>query len=360
MAVSIKKLFELEPAPLTPVGLFEDDDWLAANTMLQREFFARQEVGKGGVFQWDRRDYLRALAPATGRSAASKTVLGAEKDIKQIGAATFRINHTLTGEQLHAFRAVGEGAENGAAVIEELRRSLRIRMLLSIEKLCAMTLKGTVTINSTVFPDSTVEGVSIAYSPTTLAVSANWSTVGTKIISSDCHTMRAAIMDASGARIDTLLFSEAIEKMLDANTEVHSLVSALPRSIDILTHSVSRLQGAGGIRRWMSYTGSYKPEGGSVTRFIADNDLIAIPEGYQDLLVLGQAECDIPKEGGAVLARFGNIATRPGPTPDTATGYSEYVVQRNDPAGVKLIAQWSGMPLMRLPEAFGLEDDVTS
>lgn len=355
MPVTLQSLLELQPTEGAPVSLFGDDKFIVDNTMLSR---GRQTERCKVAFKWDKEEYLRALAPATGRGAASKSVAIQSPTFLMIGGVYFRINFPFTGELLNALRSPGSIGANAAAEVQKARRSLRNRLLLSKEKLWSMALKGTTTINSTVFPDGTVEGVSITWGVTTLAVSASWNTINTPIVSNDCEDMRADIVDASGFRIERFLFNESIAKMIAKNTEFKDHINALPRAERALTNAPDRFDGVGGVPKWWEYLGSYKPEGGSLTRFIGDNELVALPEGWEQLAIEARFAMDRPASQFLVASRAEDMI--PEEVYGDEDGIDEYVVQEPDPAGMKLVMQMGVQPILKIPEAFGFESAVTS
>ncbi len=353
MPTSLQSLLEL-PSTMGPaVTLFGDDTFLAKNTRLQK--LAGRVQNCKTKYRWDKMDFPRALAPANGRSAASRTVNVDGVTTKEIPGVYFRINHAFKGEELHALRNPGDIADNGAAVVMRAKRALRQRLLLSKEKLWSMALKGTTTINSTNFPDGTVEGVSISWGVTTLAVSASWATIGTSIVAADVQTMRAAITDASGYDIGRFLFNESITKDLLKNTEVKSYLSALPASEK--QFRTARFDAMGGVENWEEYKGSYKPEGGSLTRFILDNELIALPDGVEQLLVEARYEMDVPAVNFVASSAEGGM---PGTSYGDEEGINYYVYNTPDPAGMVLVAQMGVQPILGLPETIGFESDITS
>lgn len=356
MPASLHALLELPATEGAPVELFGDAD-TDRNTRLSQRFGAKTQKCPTGAFAWDKEEYLRALAPATGRGAASKTVLTQTPSRKQIGGVYFRINHPFTGEMLNALRNPGELSANAAAQVQKARRSMRKRLRLSREKLWAMALKGTTTINSTVFPEGTVEGVSISWGVNTLAVSASWAQISTLIFSRDCKDFQADAIDTSGYPIAEFIFNETVGKYAAKNTELKDWLSHLPNGVKVLKDTPDRFDGCGDIGKWTEYRGSYKPEGGSITRFIGDNELLGIPEGAEDLAVEARFPMDRPA-AGFVMAGAGGLL--PEQVFGDEDGIDEYVYATPDPAGIVLVSQMAIQPILRLPEAFCFESDVTS
>lgn len=355
MPISLRSLLELPPTEGSSVELFGPDSVIGRNTMLSK---GRRVERAKVAFAWDKEDYFRALAPATGRGAASKTVKTKEPTRYMIGGVFFRINHAFTGEMLNALRSPGDISSNAAAEIQKTRRALRARLLLSKERLWSMAFKGTTTIDSTEFPDGTVEGVSISWGINTLAVSASWNTINTLIVSADCETFKADFVDTAGVRIQRFIFNETVSKMLKKNTEIKDFIAHLPRSEQFLTATADQFSGMGGIPEWVEYLGSYKPEGGSTTRFVANDALIALPEGYEDLCCEARFAMDRPGSTQLVASRPEDMI--PEEVYGDEDGIDEYVYQSPDPASMVYVAQMGIQPILKLPEAFGYESAVTS
>lgn len=354
MPITLQGLLELPATEGAPVELFGPDTFLAKNTRLSK---GRTVERCKTAYAWDKEEYFRALAPATGRGAASKSVIAKEPTRKMIGGVFFRINYPFSGEMLNALRSPGNLGANAAAEVQKIRKALRMRLLLSKEKLWSMALKGTTTIDSTIFPDGTVEGVSISWGVNAHAVSASWDTINTRILK-DCIDFNAQITDASGYRIERLLFSEAITKMIVKNTEFVEFINALPRSEKFATAAADKFNGLGGIPFWEEYIGSYKPEGGSLTRFILANELISLPEGWEQLAIEARFAMDRPGSQFLVASSPGDMI--PEEVYGDEDGIDEYVYQSPDPAGIVLVAQMGIQPILKLPEAFGFESAVTS
>lgn len=351
MAFDLQALLELPP---TQGGVVEKHIDLERDTMLSR-MVTRTERCKT-AYRWDKETGLKALAPATGRGAASKTVNIRTPSVQQIGGVFFRINHKFSGEELRAIRNPGGMSDNAAALVQKTRVDLHNRLKLSKEKLWSMALAGTTTIDSSTFPDGTVEGVSISWGVTTLAVSASWALVATYILD-DIDEMQEAIREASGAQIREFIYRNDIKKYVRKNTQVSDWAKEQPRGADILANAPGQFATVGGIEKWTQYEGFYQPEGGSVTYFVPANRLLAIPEGAENLMLEARFEMDRPASSGGLVLSGDEI---PQATYGDEDGIDDYAYQTPDAPSITLVSQMGIQPILLLPESFGVEANVTS
>jgi hypothetical protein len=358
MAVTLDALLGLDPTQGPGAELFAPEKYIERNTFLST-LRGRVEKCSPEGFRWDKETYERSLAPATGRGGHSVAVKQHDRSARLITGVCFRVNSgPLTAALLNAVRQPGGMGGNAMAEIAKIVRGMRMRLKLSKEKLYSMMLKGTVTVNSTVFPDGTVEGVSISWGVTALAVSASWATLATDILG-DSTDMNDDIVDASGHVIDRFIYNSTVTKKLRNNTGIKDWASEQPRGSNILDAKADAFYGIGGVREWRQYNGSYKPEGGSVTRFVGDNELIALPEDAESLIVEARFPMDRPNMDGMAHGPIESMIPNEG-YGDDADGIDVYAIGRSEPPACMIVAQMHVMPILLLPEAFGYEADVTS
>jgi hypothetical protein len=346
--ITLRSLLEVDPYIGSPIVVFGDQKFLEDNTRLQKWFPVER---CNTAYKYDREDYRRELAPFSGRSAKSITVETKDSSVKMIGVAHSRINHVFKGEQLNALRSPGGITPNAAAEVQKARRALRQRLLLTKEKMCSDALMGgTVAINPT------ITGVSVSYPNFgTLAVSADWSNPATIIASKDVINFRAQQIGAIGLDIEGFLFNETVTSYLLGNAEIQNYIHALPRSEQQI--SSARLGQMAGVPDWVEYRGTYKPKGGAATRFVTNKSLLAYPAAKEQYLAWAAGQMDIPAEG--IVSRDAN-ALLPGVTWGDSDGIFEYFYATPDPVSIVLVAEIAGFPIVKLPEAFAFEADVTS
>jgi len=335
------------------VELFKD---VSFNTRLTALF--EPEECYADVYRYDREDYEMALAPITGRTATSKEVKTQDKDAKFVSLLHIRVHKKLYSADLFTQRAPGEMSDNAVALVMKTRESLRNRIKLTVERLCAMALRGNLVINKTQFPDTEIEGAGFAGAVTALtAESASWANAATKILSDDVQDWRRDQRQKSGFPIERLIFNRSVTGYLLANTEIQNWI-ARTYNKGVQVFETALLGSAGGIPNWEEYEGFYIPEGGVATPFVADNEVFALPPANGARCTLVQGFGEIPAQAFGVGDRAG-IA---GAIKASAPGLFEYItpIADGDPPGIKVFAGWYGIPLVKLPVAIGYADNVTA
>lgn len=310
------------------------------------------------VYRYDREDYEMALAPITGRASTSKEVKTQDKASKFISLLHVRVHKKLYSADLFTQRAPGELSDNAAALVIKTRESLRNRIKLTIERLCAMVLRGSVVVNAANFPDTEIEGAGYANAVTALtAESASWANAGTKILSDDVQDWRRDIRRASGFPIERLLFNRSVTGYLLGNTEIKDWIAKTQQK-GVQVFETALLGSAGGIPAWEEYEGFFVPEGGTATPFVLDNEVFALPPANGARCTLVQGYGEIPAQAFGVGDRAGVAGAIRAPTP----GIFEYItpIADGDPPGIKVFAGWYGIPLVKLPSAIGYADNVTA
>lgn len=350
MPVTIDNLFGLQQMG-TRAELFRSS---ARHQYLRSKFSS--EPCFSDLYRYDKLEFERSLAPFTGRTTASKAVKTEDNKPAYVPLAHIRIHKKFLAGQLFTTREPGEISDNAAAAVERAWLGLEKRIDLTVERMCSLALSGSLAFNTTNFPDSELVGQTVSYGVTTLsAVSASWATASTKIASDDVQDWKDEIEDGSGFTIREMIFNRQITKYLLGNTEIQNWIQRTQRGIN--TFETSMLGKFGGVDMWTEYNGHFKPEGGSVTKMVADNAVIALPESGEDAgLVLAEGFGEIP-----VNAIGGPGGGPAGAVRATGRGKFRYALPLDgDPPGVKLVCGWYGIPVIKLPEAIGYIADVTA
>jgi hypothetical protein len=104
--------------------------------------------------------------------------------------------------------------------------------------------------------------------------------------------------------------------------------------------------GLGGLD-WRFTDGTYKPEGGAVSRYFPADTVVVLPDEARLGGVLGWAEGRVHVPANAVFgsAESGTTLVR------ELRGYYSYAEVRTDPMGVRIYAGWYGLPLVLNPNA---------
>lgn len=311
----------------------------------------------GDVYRFDREDFEMSLPPAVGgRDNPSIGVKAHDKQPEFISLAHFRINKVLSSASLFTTRAPGELTDNAVAEIAKVQASHIQRIQLGIERLSAMALRGAYAVTPSNFPDSKVS-FSFNRAVTALsAQSASWATASTKIVSNDLQTWRREMKQA-GSMLEHALFSSKVTRYLLQNTEAQAWLTQTQRGVQ--TFETAAFGGLGGVPRWEEYEGWYKPEGGSATLFVADEEFFGLPgeTARRQHMRLIQGYGEIPNNAIGMGAGGALAGAVKAPTP----GIFQFALPTDgDPAGIKIVTGWYGLPIIKIPTMVGYHADVTA
>lgn len=348
MPVTINNLFGLDQMGES-VDLFR----LAKGSLRLQELFTPEEC-YGDVYRFDREDFEMALPPVVGgRDSASIAVKAHDKQPEYISLAHFRISKTLSSASLFTTRAPGELTDNAVGEIAKIKEGHVQRLQLGIEALCAQAMRGAYAITPANFPDSQVS-FSFNRAVTNLtAQSASWATNSTEIVSDDIQDWKRDLKTA-GSQLDHLIFNKKITGYLLNNTEIQAFITQTQRGVS--TFESAQFARMGGVNTWEEYEGWYKPEGGSVTQFVADDEIFALPneQTRRKHFRLIQGFGEIPNE--AIGSGGGAPA---GAVKASTPGIFQFALPTGgDPAGIKIVSGWYGIPLIKIPTVMGYEASV--
>lgn len=351
MPVTIDSLFGLHQ-----MGEAVALNQLPAGSLRLTELFTPEEC-YGDVYRFDREDFEMSLAPAVGgRGAPSIGVKTQDKQPEFISLAHFRISKVLPSASLFTTRAPGELTDNAVAEIAKVKASHIQRLQLTIERLAAQALRGAYAVTPANFPDSQVS-FSFNRAVTALsAESASWATASTKIVSDDLQDWKRE-MKQVGSKLEHAIFNNLITGYLLRNTEAQAWLSATQRGVQVF--ETAAFGGLGGVPTWEEYEGWYKPEGGSATTFLADKEFFGLPgemaRRIHFRLIQGFGE--IPNNA----IGMGSPGAMAGAVKAPAPGIFQFALPTDgDPAGVKIVSGWYGLPIIKIPTMVGYHADVTS
>lgn len=353
MPVTIDSLFGLQQMGES-VGIFQD---IPMAQRLQGLF--KPEPCYADVYRFDREDFEISFAPFVGgRTSPAIETKMRDKQVEFISLAHIRLGKTLHAANLFTQRHPGEISDNAAAEVAKVRQQQRNKVRLAVERLCAMALRGTITINATNFPGSETS-ISIARAVTALTATASWALAATEIIGSDGEIQgwRDDMEQIAGLPLDHLLFNRKVLTYILHNTQCKEWIARTQKGVDVF--SSAQFESAGGIGRWETYDGFYKPEGGSATKFISDDEVFALPPaqyvGEICRLIEGHGEIPVNAIGGPGAA--GGIV---GAVRASSPGIFEFAMPlTGDVPGIQLFTGWYGIPLIKVPTAIGYCADVT-
>jgi hypothetical protein len=94
---------------------------------------------------------------------------------------------------------------------------------------------------------------------------------------------------------------------------------------------------------WQKHVGGYTPDKGAFTDFMPSNIIILLPQALSDTIALAECSAAVPSQLWGNAAAVGIDLMPP--------GFAAYTEVTSDPVGIKLIAVWIGMPVLKFPEA---------
>lgn len=316
---------------------------------------AKKLMPVGTLAKWDEVVGSRHLAPITGSEEPAPRQANKAKTTKTSAMADIRVSKFISGDRLFDDRAPGKLLPSAEDVIAEELMDLNNLIGNTKEFLCASALLGTITVNSSTVPGSTMS-FTVSFSPQSLSAGASWATASTKIISDEIKDHKQTYKDASGFNVAEMLIDPSIEGYLQANTEAQAFVSNALGSNFLLNGGTLEGAALGGLRfgglSWTVTDGVYKPEGGSVTRYKTVDQAIMLPSAPQQREVLGWIEGYGKVPAGPVYTANGRGAVRQA----SSRGNFAYAMTMGDPVGVKLIAGWVGLPVLLNPNGVGVLD----
>lgn len=359
MALTLDQLFGLESLA-SMITLFADQ---SPRTRLQSLFPEDPSFAcDGDTVKWDELTFGRGLAPFVARDGKAATMEGQDVTVRHAGLATIKMKEFIPASEIVYQRGLGNGSnvrETAPARVTRAMRGLMNKLILTKEKLCADALAGSITIDAATYPGSEVTYPAVTYAVQTFTAGASWATAGTKILSSatEILAIKRAMRENAGDDVSRLLFNAKTATYLLGNTEIQGWLQTTMPGISVFQSGQLGAQGgAGGIPGWEEYDEGYKPDGGSYTRFLADDKFVALPRDPETAgLVMATGYGIIPARSGLLTGRS---AEQLMPERASTPGFFSYAYVDVDPVGVWLVVGWRGFPIVRRPDGI-IFGDVT-
>ena len=303
----------------------------------------------GDSVSWDEVEMHRHLAPITGPDSPSSFQGQATKRVRSSALAHIKVSKMIPGSSLFKERAPGIDGADPASVLGYELEDLQKMIGASIEYLCASALLGTINVSNTTIPGSTVS-FSVAFSPNTYTAG-TWSSASTKIVSSEIVDLMKDHRAASGMVPKIAITEPDVTGYIMQNTEAQTMLSNAFGAAFLQRSAFDPSLNDGGLQigglSFRTSDGVYVPEGGSPTRYWTQDRIALLPALDKLGGVLGMAEGygivpDGPAFGGA-----GSLGLKRAPS----RGFYAYTMPSGDPAGIKLVAGWVGLPILLFPSA---------
>ena len=352
--------------PLTPSPAFKDLLSIPTLTGLVRTFAdqaqeracttvfqasARQIKPAGTEATWDEVRYSRHFAPVVGpdgphplatllkprRRTCTMAWVKAYKDLP--GSHLFFEGAPSADTFAHAERALGDELLDLGNLIANTR-----------EWLAANALMGLIDVNPRTVPDSDLS-FTIDFGNRRADAAASWADDLTKIRSSELLLLKRAFKDHAGLSPGLVIADQGVDGHLTKNLDVRGLAASRLGPVILAGQQkdgkTPAWEGLGGMS-WRFTDGTYKPDGGPVTRYFTKDTLVVLPAGAQLHNVLGWCEGTVvvPSERvytADVLRSWKDLI-------ELERGAYAYAEVRTDPVGIRIYAGWHGLPVVLNPD----------
>jgi hypothetical protein len=302
------------------------------------------EVGEQGQERtWDILKANRTLADVVGKHSPSVS-----QKLEVIGQGNARLarsyeNQPVPGSVLIQLRNPGSTslAKGAAQVIARELKKLNDRIERRDEQMLCGALQGSfdITIHGvTVTVDykfsashkCTIGGAQI--DAQTFAIA--WSDPGADI-KFDVMKVQQKVMDDSGQMIRTAIISPEIKLDLMNNVDARDFLKQTAQGEKFVqTGEIDQMWGL----NWRTVRHSFKPEGGSVTRFWPSDTVSFLPEPSTDVAYMSVGSDYIPTEDRKNMQEV--------------IGKYAYAAIKDDPVAVLLYAGKVRIPIIAIPDAF--------
>jgi hypothetical protein len=335
------------------------------NSHFQRMFEMGRQMTPGApgndVVEWDERQMHRHLAPIVGHESPAPLLQQTTKLNRRSAVTHIKYSKKISARKLFGDRADGSLLPNAAQCVDLEVRDLVKTITNTIEYMAVNTLNGTLTVNSTNIPGTTVP-FTLTYSPNTATVATTWATDSVDHLAS-INALKQDFYQACGLQPRKAICGATVRDHLSSSDQITELLryskgeSILRDGASLFGPLYDGFQ-LGGLD-WEINEAGYVPEGGNFTRFMpAEDDLFLLPgpDDLGDVLGMAKGWGFIPSGAiGAVSGTGGATGlVRPAPQP----GWYSYAVGTNDPAGIEIFVGWVGLPILLYPNGICVVDVV--
>lgn len=285
------------PAELTPRGLASWRENFGADEFMMAPFFdVERNTVVGNTVSWRTDDMSRDIAtvvaynakgahrnlPATTHYSTVAPTLREKSEIPPEFITWLNASNDLI--QAAGQQKVGQAQRNLVNLIDRRKESWR-----------SQVFTNTLTYTQAGHTVSVTVGIPSAHLPAT--VSASWATVGTNVLA-DLRAAIRTVEEDSGVRPDTIIAGGLVIEMFLRNTDILALISEqLKAGLGERGTRGFRIPGVD-LDVFENNTG-YVPDGGSFTKFVANNSCILFPASTVDNgLRLMECRSPDPRAGG--------------------------------------------------------------
>lgn len=345
------------------VEVFAREDAMSRTALSLFEGSARRiDPVVDGSFEWDETQFSRHLAPSVGRGGPAPIATPVTQVVRNSAPAHIKNSKRIPAYKLHGDRGPGSLLPNAQAVIDQEMRDL-VKVIGNTKEYLAMrTLFGSVVVNSSTVPGTTVP-FTLTFSNNTYTASTTWAAASTSILGVEVPAAKIDFMQAIGLVPARVITGATVAGYLGSNSEIINLLA--PQNGAMLARSAGQMFSAAafeglqiGQLLWQITEEGYVPEGGSFTRYVPATDKAVMLPGDGDLMdVLGMAEGYglVPAYGGDVVPVAGaEFAVDKAPS----RGMWSYAVRHTNPLEIELISGWCGLTVLLTPNGVCVLDVV--
>lgn len=316
----------------------------------------RPLIPLGDSVSWDEVEFSRHLAPVTGADSPHTRARLMKTRRRSSTMAYIKAYKDLPSGHLFLNRAPGADTADAEAVLATELEDLATLIANTKEFLACGALIGMIDVNPLTVPGSELS-FRVEFGNVAAQALMAWSDKATKIRSQELIRLKQLYKDMSGLRAEIGITEPSVEGYLVANDEVREFAKE-PLGVSILRNL--NLQGTnpqwdvlGGLA-WRFTDGTYKPEGGPVTRYFPAGKVLVLPGEPRLTQVLGWAEGIVHVPAGPV---YGD-APRATTMIRELRGSYAYAEIRTDPMGIRIYAGWHGLPVVLNPNAVLVFDAI--
>jgi len=310
---------------------------------------ARPLVPDGDAASWDEVEYSRHMAPVSGPDSPHPQAKRTHTRKRSSAMAYVKAYKDLPSSHLFLNRAPGSDMADAEAVLAIELEDLANLIANTKEFLACGALLGKIDVNALTVPGSDIN-FSVEFGNHQAQAQDPWSDPATKIRGDELIRLKQLYKDASGLNAQIGITEPSVEGMLVKNTEIREFAKEV---LGLQVLQSMNLQGTnpqwselGGLN-FRFTDGTYKPEGGPVTRYFPAGKLLVLPAEQRLGTVLGWAQGKVHVPNGPVYA---NVAGALGMIREVRGTYA-YAEMRTDPMGVRIYAGWHGLPVILNPNA---------
>lgn len=309
----------------------------------------RQIYPAGKVAHWDEVPFHRGLAPVVGSDSPHPQVQRLQPRKCQCVMVTIKAYKDLPGGSLFLQRGLGARIPDAEEEIRRETKDLAQIIANTREYLSVGALLGRIEVSEQTIPGSELQ-FTIEFGNNSAHALNPWADPNTRIRSAELIRLRQIFKDASGQNAGVAVTEPGIESQLVQNDELRAFVKGRQAELLLKNLELSGInpqwKGLGGLQ-WGFTDGTYKPEGGQVTRYFPRDTVVVLPPTGRLKNVLGQVEgiTHVPRQAAFGPAPKATELLRP------MRGSYSYAVLRNDPFGIRIYAGWYGLPVILDPNA---------